>query len=99
MYNVFSGESTLKDGSNDCQHNALSSRAQVASLILEVQRVHARLGTLSDFKYRMSEEDIRLSWRTMDYPTVRFFVLITLPKVDCMASFRDLIGTQPAPPP
>lgn len=48
---------------------------QVASLILEVQRVHARLGTLSDFNYRMSEEDIRLSWRTMDYPTVRLFVL------------------------
>lgn len=49
---------------------------QVASLIVEVQRVHARLGTLSDFNYRMSEEDIRLSWRTMDYPTVRLIVFV-----------------------
>lgn len=39
--------------------------------MLEVKGVHARLGTLSEFNYRMSEEDIRLSWRTMDYPTVR----------------------------
>ncbi|CAM9362495.1 unnamed protein product [Pylaiella littoralis] len=46
------------------------SKEKVASLILEVQRVHARLGTLSDFNYRMSEGDIRLSWRTMDYPTM-----------------------------
>lgn len=43
--------------------------------MMEVQRVHARLGTLSDFNYRMSEEDIRLSWKTMDYPTVRLIVL------------------------
>lgn len=45
-------------------------RLQVAALILEVQRVHTRLGTLGEFNYRMPEEDIRLSWRTMDYPTV-----------------------------
>lgn len=48
---------------------------QVATLILEVQRVHTRLATLSDFNYRMSEEDIRLSWKTMDYPAVRHQLL------------------------
>lgn len=38
--------------------------------MLEVQRVHARLETLGEFNYRMSEEDIRLTWTTMDYPAV-----------------------------
>lgn len=47
------------------------TRVQVAALVLEVRRVHARLGTLGEFNYRMSEEDIRLSWKTMDYPSVR----------------------------
>lgn len=46
------------------------TRVQVAALVSEVRRVHARLGTLGDFNYRMSEEDISLSWRTMDYPSV-----------------------------
>lgn len=54
---------------------AIPPTTQVASLILEVQRVHARLGTLGDFNYRMSEEDIRLSWKTMDYPTVRRLII------------------------
>lgn len=48
------------------------THVQVAALVLEVRRVHARLGTLGEFNYRMSEEDIRLSWKTMDYPSVRF---------------------------
>lgn len=47
------------------------TRVQVAALVSEVRRVHARLGTLGDFNYRMSEEDIRLSWKTMNYPSVR----------------------------
>lgn len=47
------------------------ARVQVAALVSEVRRVHARLGTLGEFNYRMSEEDIRLSWKTMDYPSVR----------------------------
>ena len=46
---------------------------QVAELIQEVKRVHQRLGTLMDFNYKMSGEDIWLSWRTMDYPTVRAY--------------------------
>lgn len=47
------------------------THVQVAALVSEVRRVHARLGTLGEFNYRMSEEDIRLSWKTMDYPSVR----------------------------
>lgn len=47
--------------------------SQVAALTLEVQIVHARLGALSEFNYRMSEDDVRLSWRTMEYPTVRLY--------------------------
>lgn len=53
----------------------LCRRSQVAALMLEVQGIHARLATLSEFNYRMSEDDIRLSWRTMDYPTVRLLLL------------------------
>lgn len=68
-----------------CVHSVVRHRTppQVSALMSEVKGVHARLGTLSEFNYRMSEEDIRLSWRTMDYPTVsigltdiiRFFFL------------------------
>lgn len=57
--------------------------SQVAALMREVEGVHARLGTLSEFNYRMSEEDIRLSWTTMDYPTVRMCT-------DVLAWFRVL---------
>ncbi|CAM9135038.1 unnamed protein product, partial [Choristocarpus tenellus] len=46
------------------------SKAKVSLLILEVREVHARLAALAELSYRISEEDIRLSWRTMDYPTM-----------------------------
>lgn len=54
-------------------HVTRSVLSQVAALTLEVNIVHARLGALNDFNYRMSEDDVRLSWRTMEYPTVRLY--------------------------
>ncbi|CAM9175434.1 unnamed protein product [Chrysoparadoxa australica] len=49
-----------------------ASKGTVNDLMNEVGQVHARLAALGEFSYQMSEEDISLNWKTMDYPTMVF---------------------------
>lgn len=46
--------------------------AQVVTLVMEVQGIHDRLEKLEKFNYRMSQEDIGLCWKTMDFPAVSY---------------------------